>query len=362
MSDDQNLNEDFDEMEAPGWDAIEAALENLYGDQVPKHYGTVIPYNLGGPDPLNGISAYVVKEPLPHWHFVTYGFSELYEKETSDPNYSGYGFELTFRLAKSAAEEEPPAWALNLLQNMGRYIFSSGNVFRSGDYMDANGPICLGADTKLTALAFITDPQLPEMDTPNGKVEFLQMIGITLDELEAMQVWNTFGVLSAASEHLPLYLTDLTRDSLLKLPSVSTAVQQGSETEGSNTAFLFVDQLAWEPASDSPAEQPGPTLQLGAKQAEIVGKLLRGRITKGRNLSLVSSGIRVVFEPGERAEIAESENEIILRLDQQTVSELTPRFRPAAGTFAVPSLNGISFRIVRTNIKDSEGNIVHTIG
>ena len=60
---------------------------------------------------------------------VTYGFSELYDKESDNLEESGYGFELTFRLAKREDEEEPPAWALNLLQNMGRYVFNSGNVF-----------------------------------------------------------------------------------------------------------------------------------------------------------------------------------------------------------------------------------------
>lgn len=63
-----------------GWDAIDKAMEELYGEQEPKHYGTSIPYMLGGPDPLDGISVYALNTPMPHWHFVTYGFSELYEK------------------------------------------------------------------------------------------------------------------------------------------------------------------------------------------------------------------------------------------------------------------------------------------
>ncbi|GJM68677.1 hypothetical protein HMSSN036_08930 [Paenibacillus macerans] len=174
---------------------------------------------LGGPDPLDGISAYKAEKPVSHWHFVTFGFSELYGKESEDAEYSGYGFELTFRLTRGEDEEEPPAWALNLLQNMGRYVFRSGNVFRAGDYLDANGPICVGDDTKLTALAFTWDPELPEIDTPNGKVEFLQMIGITGDELEAMQAWNTRGMLKACEGHLPGLVTDLSRDSVLEVPA-----------------------------------------------------------------------------------------------------------------------------------------------
>jgi suppressor of fused len=80
---------------------------------------------LGGPDPLEGLSVYRNPGPPPHWHFVTYGFSELYEKAGQDSDLSGYGFELTFRLA-AGEEAEPPAWALNLLQNLGCYAFETG--------------------------------------------------------------------------------------------------------------------------------------------------------------------------------------------------------------------------------------------
>ena len=69
---------------APGWDAITAALERLYPGQEPRHYGAARRRRLGGPDPIDGLSAYMRLEPVPHWHIVTYGFSELYEKESDD--------------------------------------------------------------------------------------------------------------------------------------------------------------------------------------------------------------------------------------------------------------------------------------
>ena len=68
--------------DTPGWDAISAALRPIFGDCEPYHVGTVVPYAFGGPDPIHGISAYEVAEPIPHWHFVTYGFSELSAKES----------------------------------------------------------------------------------------------------------------------------------------------------------------------------------------------------------------------------------------------------------------------------------------
>ncbi len=140
-----------DGMEAPGWDAIDGALRRLYVDQPPLHYGSVPPSFLGGRDVLQGLSAYRVADPRPHWHFVTYGFSELHAKETEDPAVSGFGFELTFRLA-GAGDTEPPPWALSLLQNLGRYVFSSGNGFASGHYLDLNSPIALGRETAIRAV------------------------------------------------------------------------------------------------------------------------------------------------------------------------------------------------------------------
>ncbi|MFF2885533.1 suppressor of fused domain protein [Paenibacillus sp. NPDC057967] len=345
-----------------GWDAIEQAMSKLYGDQEPKHYGTLISYMLGGPDPLDGLSAYKAEHPLPHWHMVTFGFSELYDKESDDAEHSGYGFELTFRLVREDTEEEPPAWALNLLQNMARYVFNSGNIFRSGDYLDANGPICEGADTQLTALAFIADPELPEADTPNGRVQFLQMVGITGRELEAMQTWNTLGLLRACEELMPGYITDLARDSFMQISEIAEAVQRGIERDGSNTGFLYVDQLDWEPAKKRLFGKAPAVLSLGAKQAEVVGKMLSGRIMKGKSLRLSGPDIQIVLEPGEAVGFEEGEDEVRVRLDEASAAELSRKLQPKEGVLALSSFKGLNVQIVKTYIRDQDGQIVSTIG
>ena len=41
-------------------------------------------------------------------------------------------------------------------------------------------------------MAFVYDPELPAINTPNGKVEFLQVVGITLDE-DCNQVMEEHG-------------------------------------------------------------------------------------------------------------------------------------------------------------------------
>ena len=43
---------------APGWDAIDTRLREVYGDQEPKHWGSVPKFMIGGKDPIDGISVY----------------------------------------------------------------------------------------------------------------------------------------------------------------------------------------------------------------------------------------------------------------------------------------------------------------
>jgi len=167
---------------APGWDAIDAALKPLYGPQQPRHFGTILNYRLGGPDPLDGISAYARAEPVPHWHILTYGFSELYEKEAEDQAISGYGSELTLRLSRDPSATDPPVWVLGLLQDLARYVFKTGNIFTAAHLMNLNGPIALDTPTALTAIAFMPDSELPPIDTPNGHLSFLQTVGANSTE------------------------------------------------------------------------------------------------------------------------------------------------------------------------------------
>lgn len=347
---------------AVGWDAIEAQMKSLYGEQEPKHYGTLISYRLGGKDPLDGLSAYKATHPVPHWHIVTFGFSELYAKESENVDYSGYGFELTFRVAREEDEEEPPMWALNLLQNMGRYVFNSGNIFSAGDYLDANGPICLGEDTLLTALAFTEDPELPAIHTNNGRVEFLQMIGISEDELEAMKTWSTRGLLEAGQSVIPGYVTDLSRDSMLQIPSIAEAVEQGIERDGSNTGFLFVDQLGFEPGKKKLFGKAPARMTLGAKQAETVGKLLRGRLLKDKALTLSSRECQIILKSGEETSYEKSEEAITLYLSSAVSNELSRSLQAKEGEIQLSSSEGLVIQVVKTFIKDQDGNVVDTIG
>ena len=152
----------------PGWHAIDAEFNRLYPDQPnPLHYGTVIKYMLGGPDPLDGISVYDAGD---FWHFVSYGLSELYTKESDDPEYSGYGIELTFKLKKSNNDEEEIKNGCGLLQYVARYIFQTGKVVLPEEYIYTKQTVGIDAQQKSSLTGFLTaaDDLAKPLDTKKG--------------------------------------------------------------------------------------------------------------------------------------------------------------------------------------------------
>ncbi|WMJ71480.1 suppressor of fused domain protein [Stenotrophomonas sp. 24(2023)] len=352
------MQHDHDTTGTPGWDAINAALAPLYAGQAPQHYGTAVPYTLGGQDPLDGISVYWADTPVPHWHYVTYGFSELYGKESSDATTSGYGFELTFRLAASAGEDAgstPPVWPLNLLQNLARYVFGSGNVFEDGHHLNANGPIALETGTRLCHLAFLHDPQLPPRQTANGDLQFLQVIGLADAEMAAVRRWSTRGVLEVLEASMPLWITDLGRASLLEDPALAAQVQAGSAREGASTGMLFLETL------DAALEPVPATLRLGAGQVPSVLELLPLRLRHGRSLTLVGGERPWCFEAGPADAVVAGEGETVrCVLSEAGLQALLDNVRAVRGDYPVSA--ALHIAVVPTFLRDAQGNVIREVG
>ncbi|OXA93219.1 suppressor of fused domain protein [Flavobacterium hercynium] len=210
----EEYKKEFSEDDAVGWLSIDKEFDRLYPNQEPKHFAPPIHYMLGGPDPLDGISIYDSKKQTDHFHYVTYGFSELYyDEEKVDGEFSKWGFELTFRLKPFSEDKETPTWVIPLLQNIAKYVFSSGNWFEELHYMPANGPIRLDTETEITALLFVADPEIEKIQTPHGEVTFLQVVGITTAEFEALKEnpETAEDLVNKLKKDNPLLITDLTR-------------------------------------------------------------------------------------------------------------------------------------------------------
>ena len=348
--------DEFHEPQSPGWNAINEALRPIYGDQEPFHWGTIISWELGGPDPIRGISAYRRYEPVPHLHYVTFGFSELYEKVSEDPAISGWGFELTFRLAHPPTVA-PPDWVLGLLQNLGRHVFETGRVFGVGHTMSLNGPIALETDTRVSAIAFTLDHELRWIDTPNGQVEFLQVVGLTDDELAAVQCWNAKGFLDLLRARNEFLVTDVSRGSYLKDRDFAQGVVERTKAEGASADGLYCDHARCEPPGED-----AMILVIGAAVAEDLARRLRGRIPYGRHFSLFTDAAEIRFEPGDRFQWRTIEQGFVFQLTAAQVQVLSGLLTPRQAIHRPSSLPGLTLIIERTEIKDGDGKVVKVIG
>nr|WP_238475798.1 suppressor of fused domain protein [Clostridium manihotivorum] len=176
-----------EEVVMDGWKAIEAECLKLYPGQTdPKHYGTLISWRLGGNDPLDGISIY---DGGDYYHFVTYGLSELYEKEFKNKEYSGYGFELTVKLKKGGLEDEEAAirGMCGILQAIARLTYNEGEIFQPDEYIYTGQTSGMDPKGQSLITGFITHlDKLGEINTPNGKLQFVELIGVTDAELKAI--------------------------------------------------------------------------------------------------------------------------------------------------------------------------------
>ena len=176
------------ETNAQGWDAITNECERVYPNQKnPKHYGTLVSYRLGGNDPLDGISVYDGGDYL---HFVTYGLSELYDKESDIEEISGYGMEFTFKLKKDNYENEENEiqCVCGILQSIARITFTKGELFNVYEYLYTGQTTGIDSKQKSNITGFITvpDDKFKEINTPNGKVCFVEFVGVTDNELKAI--------------------------------------------------------------------------------------------------------------------------------------------------------------------------------
>jgi hypothetical protein len=208
----------FTTEDTPGWQAIDHQLEKIYGGMEARHYPPLcgIHYAAGGTDPIDGASIYDSSHQTFHRHMISYGMSELYyNEEKAGGEFSKWGFEFTFRLAPFKDDERDPIWAINVMNNLARYVFSSGKWFEENHFIPANGPIRLNTETAITGFVFALDPELGKIETPHGEVSFLQLVGITNAEVEDLKKSPTIGAVQELIEKLkkgnPLLITDLTR-------------------------------------------------------------------------------------------------------------------------------------------------------
>ena len=138
----------------------------------------------GGDEYLDGFAVYDTGKG--YQHIVTYGMSELYPSMAAfGAEYSKWGYEMTMKVRESYAETG--TWALDLLAQLARYTFQTGNYFEPGAYIPGDGSSLhpeLGS--AITGLAIVSDTTVAPIETVHGRVAFLQLVGLTQPELDAI--------------------------------------------------------------------------------------------------------------------------------------------------------------------------------
>ncbi|XP_045104050.1 suppressor of fused homolog isoform X1 [Portunus trituberculatus] len=243
-----------------GLQALLARCSEMYpGQPNPLQVTALLKYWLGGPDPLDYISMYAnpgnpkLNIP-PHWHYVSFGCSDLHgdgrvHEQTGPEGPSGFGFELTMRLKREEGEKSPPTWPAAIMQALAKYVFQSESILCVGDHVSWHCPLD-NSESRVQHMLMAEDPQLGSVNTPNGSVQFVQIVGVTTEELRAAQHWNGVGVLDIM-KRMPsaggLWLvTDMRRgESIYELePSVAEEVENGIESEGSNLSGVS-SRIVW---------------------------------------------------------------------------------------------------------------------
>lgn len=176
-----------DEDYSPGWQAIDDAFDAVYPGQKPDHFGTLITSraSLGGDEYLDGFSVYT--SPKGYKHLVTYGMTVLYaDEEAFGGEWNGWGYEMTMKLCEENSRD--CMWAIDMMSNLARYTYTTGRFFQSGQYVSGSGTsLHTGTESMITALLLVNDTEVQPQMTVYGRTEFIQLVGITQQELQAIK-------------------------------------------------------------------------------------------------------------------------------------------------------------------------------
>ncbi len=336
--------------DADGETAIEGALRAVHPDAEPVRFGIPEP----GKRELAGCIAIRVEEPVPHWLVVSRGFTELGEKTEEDPEVSGWGFELTCRLP-ARSDEHDFGWVLNWMQNIADYLEDKVSFLEPYHHM----PMWKATqEDEIAAVVFVDDIELGPARSQNGSFNFLQMVGLTSGEHQALEAWDGRALVELMRQRDPLLLMDVQRRSYLRESEFVRAVEEGRERDGSSTGVSYGVSLLWF------VEPREIQLHLDERAARLFRESVRARLSHGKPMLFfgdprksvrpdgslaIHSQVNVVLRPEDGAsEIAEEEGRklAVIRLNADAVAQLADVLEDKPGSYVLPALPRVRFVVV----------------
>lgn len=208
----EEYKEQYKQDQAIGALSIENRLKQVYGNLEPRFYSPQVMSFQGGEEPIDGVAVFDVNG---YHHLVSYGMSHLYySEESAGAEFSKWGFEFSFRVKPVKEDEgEDPFWVIQLMNNLGRFVNETKVWFEEYQFLPLGGPIRAESNTDIVGIAFIKDDDLDEIDTPNGKVIFLQIVGLNSQQLKRLEGNSTkeeiMAVLNEIKSVNPKFVTEL---------------------------------------------------------------------------------------------------------------------------------------------------------
>lgn len=143
-------------------------------------------------------------------------------------------------------DDLPPIWPANLLQQLARYVFTTGNRLCAGDNVPWKKSLDNGT-SNIKHMLIAEDAQLKRIQSPYGWVDFCQIIGVTEEELNQATWWKGLGVLNLLQKDTltggEWLITDMDRSqSVFELfPKTLNELKLHLEFEGSDLAGINAD-------------------------------------------------------------------------------------------------------------------------
>lgn len=305
----------IDKKQAAGFKALNNALTKLYGTQETHYFSGANNASSEEIEPLEGISVYKSSREKQHWHYVTFGFSDLEDKESETPGVSGFGYELTFRLQATDSEKKPPAWPCRLLNEIARHVFELNPTLKTGWSLPLSKPIESRSNTLVHAVVLSPDGELDSVETVNGRVEFFQLVGLTLDELDLFKRIGSYKFLSAAKEKFgSLLITDLNRSSSSD-HFESTQTKNGLQSLSTTSAVINAPSATWFFMTRAAVELP-------VSIAQQLKKSLTERLSNGLDLTIKGSDCQIIFREAAIPAFEILDSELIIAIPATAAKKL----------------------------------------
>jgi suppressor of fused len=325
-----------------GWEALDKHLAS--------HYPGLEPWSFWRNDHSRKRTSSVhtflvlpVQEPT-HWVYLSVSHRFPQRSLGNRSVTPSAGSELTLRLPRRPEEFIPPSWPMNVLSWLSDFAFDSSSHLTPGQVVAlANLPMKM-LGTQLTSVLLTADPILGDLEASNGHTRFLQVVGITEDEQEAIHWWGPDSFLQLLAEDEPLRLWQLERRSILEDPMMASRMREELERDGSSIIMEFMPGLRMRRTD---GQEPALELMLDMREAYVFARALRTRTRHHRPFLVRTREASLQLLPaleGERGEFLADEGEgrqPCLIIPPQRIDALLEGFEGPAGTYTWPWFPGL---------------------